>query len=130
MGKNMQQVKTLREAFDKAVASYVAALLKMYDWEARYGYWVADDTTGIYAYGDYHFLSLADIIYIVDNKVPESVLEEWDEYGLWAHEFNQTIPNLASWVKGCPRASKAEMAALRKAKQDLEDAAQQIKVKY
>lgn len=130
MAENQKQVNALRERFDRAVAGYVAALLKMYDWDERYGYWVADDTTGVYAYGDYHFLNLSDIIYIVDNKVPESVLEEWEEYCLWAHEFNQTIPNLASWVKGCPRASKGEIEALRKAKQDLDDAVKHIKEKY
>ena len=122
--------KKLRERFDKVVADYVAALLKMYDWDERYGYWVADDTTGVYAYGDNHFISLSDVMYIVDNDVQETTLEEWEEYCLWAHEFNQPIPNLASWVKGCPRASKDEMEALRNAKQELDDMAKHYKEKY
>lgn len=130
MAKNHQQVSTLHKYFSEAVDKYVAALLKMYEWDASYGYWVADDNTGVYAYGDYHFLSLSNIIYIVDNKVPEDVLCEWEEYCLWAHEFNQTIPNLDSWVMGCPRASNEEMAALRKAKQDLDDAIKETKEMY
>ena len=124
MGKNK-----LRTAFDKAVTNYVAALLEMYEWDAYYGYWVGDDTTGIYAYGDCHFLTLSNIIYIVDNDVPLDVFEEWDDYCLWAHEFNQRIPNLDSWVKGCPRESKEEMEALRTAKQDFENQIQELKDK-
>ena len=118
MGKNK-----LRTAFDKAVANYVAALLEMYEWDAYYGYWVGDDNTGIYAYGDNHFINLANVVYIVDNDVPLDVLEEWEDYCLWAHEFNQSIPNLDSWVKGCPRVSKEEMEALSKEKQELEEMA-------
>lgn len=126
----MNKKTNIRKRFDKVVADYVAALLKMYDWDERYGYWVADDTTGIYAYGDNHFLSLSDVMYIVDNDVQEKTLEEWEEYCLWAHEFNQSIPNLTSWVKGCPRASNEEMEVLRKAKQAWENAIKETKEKY
>lgn len=104
MAKNTKQV--MRHNFDKAVADYVAALLEMYEWDAYYGYWIGDDNTGIYAYGDNHFISLADIIYIVENDVPLVVFEGWEDYCLWAHEVNKPIPNLDSWVRGCPRASK------------------------
>lgn len=118
MATNNKQVNKQRSNFDKAVGEYVAALLKMYDWDARYGYWISDDTTGIYAYEDDHFIALSDLIYIVDNDVPLATLEEWKEYCLWAHEYNQTIPNLPSWVKGAPRASKSEMDALSKLHDD------------
>ena len=121
---------TLRAKFDKVVNEYVATLLKMYDWDSFYGYWIGDDTTGIYAYGDSHFINLSDLIYIVDNKVPEIVLSEWEEYCLWAHEFNQTMPNLDSWVKGCPRASKEEMAHLESLKMDLNGEIENYKKKY
>lgn len=124
---NKAHKKLLRDNFEKAVADYVAAFLNMYELDARYGYWVSDDMTGVYAYGDNHFLSLSNLIYIVDNNVPESTLEEWEEYCLWAHEFGQTIPNLDSWVKGCPRASKEQMEHLIKLKQDFDDAVQDCK---
>ncbi len=130
MATNKKQVNQLRNNFDKAVDEYVAALLKMYEWDGRYGYWIADDNTGVYAYGDYHFIALADIIYIVDNSVPLDTFEEWDEYCLWAHKFSQTIPNLPSWVKGCPRLSKDERMHLEKLKDDLKEAIESYKDKY
>lgn len=120
----------LRREFDKVVNKYVAALLKMYDWSACYGYWIGDDTTGIYAYGDSHFIALRDLVYIVDNKVPEKTLDEWEEYCLWAHNFKQTIPSLKSWVNGCPRASKEEMAHLESLKMSLNGEIENYKKKY
>ena len=120
----------LRQEFDKVVEMYVAALLKMYGWSGYYGYWVGDDTTGIYAYGDSHFIALHDLIYIVDNKVPEKTLEEWEEYCLWAHNFKQTIPNLDAWVKGCPRASKEEMTHLENLKMNLDKEIENYQEKF
>jgi hypothetical protein len=109
----------LRETFDTVVDGYIQRLLRMFEWDTSYGYWVSDDRTGVYAYGDDYFINLADIIYIVDNHVSKKDFEEWWNYGLWAHEFNQTIPNLASWVSGCPRVSKEEMDTLRGLKESL-----------
>ena len=130
MATNKKQVSKRRSNFDKAVGEYVAALLKMYDWDGHYGYWISDDTTGIYAYEDDHFIALSDLIYIVDNDVPLATLEEWDEYCVWANEYNQTIPNLPSWVKGCPRLSKDEMAHLEKLKDEFKEAIKSYKDKY
>ncbi len=124
---NKAHNKLLRDNFEKAVADYVAAFLNMYELDARYGYWVADDMTGFYVYGDSHFLSLSNLIYIVDNNVPESTIKEWEDYRIWAHEFGQTIPKLDAWVKGCPRASKEQMEHLIKLKQDFDDAVQDYK---
>lgn len=126
----MENVRLLRMNFDKAVADYVAALLKMYEWDSFYGYWVGDDNTGVYAYGDNYFLNLSDIIYIVDNNVPFEVFDEWCEYITDAHEVGLHIPNLPSWHKGCPRASKEEIERLKGLRKDFNDAVKQCKEKY
>ena len=125
--KTEKRMNKLRQSFDKVVNKYVAALLEMYEWDAYYGYWIADDTTGIYAYSDNHFISLHDLIYIVDNKVPEEKLDEWEEYCLWAHDHNEPVPNIHSWVKGCPRVSKEEIKRLDSAREDFEDAIENYK---
>ena len=125
--ENGERMNKLRQEFDKVVNKYVATLLKMYEWDAYYGYWIADDTTGIYAYGDNHFIALHDLIYIVDNKVPEEKLDEWEEYCLWAHDHNHPVPNIHSWVKGCPRVSKEEIKRLDSAREDFEDAIENYK---
>lgn len=119
--------KKLRQNFEKAVGDYTKALLKMWELDAHYGYWIGDDMTGVYAYGDDIFINLSDLIYIVDNKVELKDVEEWQEYCVFAHEFNQTIPNLPSWVKGCPRLNEAEKQRLIDAKRDFEDTVKYFK---
>ncbi len=119
-----------RSAFDKAVQGYVKALLELYDWDAFYGYWVGGDTTDVYAYGDAYFISLPDLIYIVDNDVPLAVYEEWEEYCLWASEFGLTTPNFPSWVRGCPRVSEEERDRLTQMKAQLEEEIRNYKQRY
>jgi hypothetical protein len=120
----------LRSNFDKAVEAYIDELHKQFDWSACYGYWVADDTTGIYVYADEHYLNLSDIVYIVDNKVTIDEFEEWEHYCMWAHEFNQTEPNLKSWHNGCPRAPKDEIEHLNALKKRFEDEVNKLKELY
>lgn len=120
----------LRNNFNKAVKAYLDELHKQFDWAECYGYWVADDTTGIYVYADTHYLNLSDIVFIVDNNVTIDEFEEWEKYCEWAHEFNQTEPNLRSWHNGCPRASKDEIKHLNALKKRFEDEVDKLKELY
>lgn len=127
---NKAHLQLLRGNFEKAVSEYLAAFLEMYEWDAHYGYWVADDCTGIYAYGDDYFINVSDIIYIVDNQVKKEDFDEWYKYCVFATEFGQTIPNLSSWLKGCPRLSKREIRHLCELKSNFENAMRECKEKY
>lgn len=127
MAENLEQ---MRQNFETAVADYVAALLEQFDWVATYGYWVADDCTGIYCYGDEYFINLSDIVYIVDHGVTFETFATWYEYSNNAHEFGLTHINLQSWCMGCPHASEEEIEHLRKLKQDFFDAVKECKDKY
>lgn len=120
----------LRNNFNKAVKAYLDELHKMFGWAETYGYWVADDTTGIYCYADTHYLNLSDIVYIVENKVTIDGFEEWGKYVEWAHEMGQTEPNLKSWHNGCPRASKDEIKHLNALKKRFEDEVERYKELY
>lgn len=120
----------LRTDFDKAVDAYLDALVEMYGWDSYYGGWVAADRTGVYAYAEDVFINLSDIIYIVDNDVPKEEFDKWYSYCLWANDFNMTIPTLPAWVKGAPRASKAEMERLEKLRQEFNDACNDIKERF
>jgi hypothetical protein len=120
----------LRYELNKAVHAYMDELYKQFDWAECYGYWVSDDTTGIYCYADTHYLNLSDIVFIVENKVTIDEFEEWEHYCMWAHEFNQTEPNLRSWHNGCPRASEDEIMHLNALKKRFEDEVNKLKELY
>lgn len=118
----MEQVSDLRKRFNKVVADYVATLLDMFDWEDTYDFWVGDDCSNLYIHADYYTLSLQDIIYIVDNNVSFDVFSDWYAYREWAYEFDVSAPNLSSWVKGCPHASKEGMERIINIKRELDEA--------
>ena len=130
MAHSKNKIATLRQNFEKAVEGYLTAFLKQMEWDSYYGYWVADDVTGIYAYGDEMFISLADIIYCVDNNVQEKELIEWQDYNVWAGGMGQSHINLYSWHKGyrgIPKEARNKMDSIKK---ELDDLIKENKTKY
>lgn len=123
--------KILRKEYEKTCNAYVLELGSMWEWDCdAYGYWVADDVGGVYTYGDFTFIDMSNIIYCVENDVKEDEYDEWQEYTIFASEFNQTIPSFPSWHKGCPRLSEAEQQKLRDLKRDLDAAIKDYKNRY
>lgn len=120
----------LRQKFNAVANEYLDAFLKMFDIDESYGYWVAGEVGGQYAYGDDLFVDFSDMMYVVDNNVPKSTFDEWLGYCVFALEFGQTTPNLKSWVKGCPRLSKREIERLQKLRRDFEVTCKRYKNKY
>jgi hypothetical protein len=96
-------LRVLREDYEKACNSYLVTLLNMWELDAHYGFWIADEVGGIYSYGDTGlFIDMDDIRYIVENSISEESYREWTEYCLWANKFNQTEPTLKAWHHGFP----------------------------
>lgn len=122
--------KTLRKEYEKACNAYLVELLNMWGWDGRNGYWIADKVGEVFAYGDSTFIDMSNIIYCVENDVKEDEYDEWQEYTIFASEFNQTIPNFPSWHKGCPRLSEAEQQKLRDLKRGLDAAIDDYKNRY
>jgi hypothetical protein len=95
----------------------------MWDLDAHYGYWIGDETGGVYDYGDGMLsLGMDDIIYCVENDVTESQYIEWQEYIIEAHEFGFDMPSLKAWMHKCPRTTKETFDKLRALKADLNKA--------
>ena len=120
MAKTMEQA--LRKQLDAAIDNYTKALCKQFDFDEANCWWAADDSTGVYCCSDDLFLNLADVIYIVDNNIERKDVEEWQEYCVFASEYQQSIPNLPSWVKGCPRLSNAQINRLKTLRKEFVDA--------
>lgn len=129
MDKTKDSIKALlRQDYEKAVNGYLCELLRMWELDAHYGYWIGDDVGGFYDYGDGSFdINLQDIIYCVLHDVTREQYQEWQDYICDAAEFNFPLPNLRSWMHGCPRTSQETFEKLRKLKADLNKAVEEEK---
>ena len=121
MNKTKDAVKRqLKDQWDKACNGYLVELLRMWELDAHDGYWIGDETGGIYDYGDGMItISMDNIIYCVEHDVTREQYDEWQEYICDAAEFGFDTPNLKSWMRGCPRVSHEAFERLRKLKAGL-----------
>lgn len=119
--------RQLKEDYERACTAYVTELLRMWELDACYGYWVADEVGGVYAYGDFLFLGIDDIRYIVENDCTESDYTAWQDYCVKASTFGFPTPNYPSWHKGCPRTDEATFERLQMMKDDFTQAVEEEK---
>ena len=121
----------LRKDYEQACNGFLVELLRMWELDAHYGYWIGDDVGGVYDYGDGMFtINMDDIIYCVEHDVTEKQYMEWQEYICDADEFGFDTPNLKSWIMGCPRTSQEVFKKLRKMKAELNEAIKAEKEKF
>ena len=132
MKKTKDAVKrNLREQWLKAVRGYLCELLNMWELDSYYGYWIGDEIGGVYDYGGGMFtIGMNDIIYCVEHDIGREQYIEWQEYCCDAAEFGFDMPNLKSWMMGCPRTSQEVFKKLREMKKILDDAIKAEKEKY
>ena len=120
----------LKSNYEDACNSYLKALADAWEWDVdSYGFWIADCVGETFSYGDNMFIDMQDIIFCVENDVKEGEYDEWQEYCLFANEYNQNIPNFKAWHKGCPRLTNEEQERLIKLKKDFEDTIKEYKNK-
>lgn len=119
--------RTLRENYAMVCNGYLAELLRMWELDARYGYWVGGEVGDFYCYGEMHNLSMENIIYIVENDIEENEVLAWEDYCLDAHEFRFDMPNLRAWHRGCPRTPQEIFDHLRELKTNLAQAVEEEK---
>lgn len=112
----------IKEQYEFAVNSYLLELLDMWELCAGYGYWIGDDVGGVYDYGGMFTINMEDIIYCVEHDVTYEQYMELQEYICDAAEFGFDMPNLRSWMMGCPRTDEETFKKLREMKKGLEKA--------
>ena len=132
MEKTKNSVKRmLKEQYEKACNGYLVELLRMWELDAYYGYWIGQEIGGVYDYGGGMFtIGMNDIIYCVEHDIDREQYIEWAEYCCDAAEFGFDMPNLKSWMMGCPRTSQEVFKKLREMKKILDDAIKAEKEKY
>lgn len=116
---NKAVLRMLKENYEKGCNGYLVELLNRWGMDGVNGYWVADEVGGTFAYGDYLFISMEDIIYCVENDVTENEYVEHQDYNVEANEFGFDIINIRAWHNGCPRVSRETFDKFRKMKADL-----------
>ena len=132
MGKTKDAVKKqLKEQWKKACNGFLVELLRMWELDSYYGYWIGDEIGGVYDYGDGAFtIGMDDIIYCVEHDIGREQYMEWQDYLCDAAEFGFDTPNLKSWMMGCPRTPPEVFEKLRKMKEELNEAIKAEKEKY
>ena len=132
MEKTKNSVKRmLKEQYEKACNGYLVELLRMWELDAYYGYWIGQEIGGVYDYGGGMFtIGMNDIIYCVEHDIGREQYMEWQDYLCDAAEFGFDTPNLKSWMMGCPRTTPEVFEKLRKMKAELNDAIKAEKEKY
>ena len=120
----------LKNDLRQAIKAYTKALCQQWEWDSYYGYWAADDCTGVYCYGEDYYISLSDLVYIVDNSIELNTFSEWYDYTVFCSEYGLNTPNLRSWVMGCPRMSKEEQDKLAAMRKELNELISDFKEKY
>ena len=132
MSKTKDSTKAmLREQYEKACNGYLVELLNMWELDSYYGYWIGEEIGGVYDYGGGMFtIGMDDIIYCVEHDIGREQYIEWQEYCCDAAEFGFDMPNLKSWIMGCPRTSQEVFKKLRKMKEELNEAIKAEKEKF
>lgn len=84
-------------------------------------YWITEEIGTVFFIGDY-FFNFDDIRYCIDNNVEEKQLFSWYDYCSEVRLIGRdiTIPNLKSWIEGCPRISNDVISDLKTRKLNIE----------
>lgn len=104
--------------FNNIMDDYAKILCEQFGYNFEDCFWIGDDRTDCFALGDSgYFITMADIINIVENDVDYETFAEYDYYNRCMHYARLNHPdeakkynniNLSSWIKGCPRRYKEE----------------------
>ena len=132
MKKTKDAVKReLKGQWKLACNGYLVELLRMWELDAYYGYWIGEEIGGVCDYGGGMFtIGMDDIIYCVEHDIGREQYIEWQEYCCDASEFGFDMPNLKSWMMGCPRTPTEVFEKLRKMKAELNEAIKAEKEKF
>lgn len=128
MKKTSETVKAdMRSQYECVCNRYIAELLRMWELDDCYGYWIGEDVGGIYDYDGAFTITMEDVMYCVEHDVAESEYLKWEDYCVDALEFEFSTPNLKSWMNGYPRIPQETFMRLRELKADLAKAVEEEK---
>lgn len=126
--ENKAHKELLKQNYEKACNDYVAALLDIWELDAYYGFWIADEVGGLYDYGEGVFtIGMEEIIYCVENNIQKKDYTDYVEYNVKCLDFNLPTMKLEAWHMGAPRIPQEKFDHLDALKKELNEECQNLK---
>ena len=127
---NKATLKLYKENYEKACNAWINELLNMWEQSPEYGFWVGDEVGGTYFHEAGFSFDMSDIIFCVENNVPLEKVWDFIDYTTKCSEYNFNMPNLKSYVKGCPTVPDETFEKLDSIKAELEKCINDTKNKF
>lgn len=89
---------TLHKAYEAVCDTYAQLLIEKLGLRKECSFWVSDEIGGTFAYGDYYYLNMEEIVMLVDNCIGYDEFDEW--YSQWTDFDKENRINLSSWIMG------------------------------
>jgi len=120
----------LKKEFEDVVEKYTDVFCeKMYGLPRDLDdYWIQDDIGGIVSIGD-EFWGFDQIRKTVDNDYDPKQVFAWYDYCVRLGSIDHTIPvpNLESWMNGCPRYSEEQISNIEEQSRILQNSINNLK---
>lgn len=118
----MESVRKLRRDFERVVTGYVTTFSKLFELNQKDCWWVGDRIgLDLFCFGDMYYVTLDEMIYIVENGVTFDEYLAYIDYNEKCAEFKLNGLNLKSWHTGAPRVQEFTFARLSSLKKQIDD---------
>lgn len=88
----------LHDFYETVCDTYAQRLIGQLELNYDEAYWVSNEIGEVFAYGDFYFLRMSEIILLVDNGIGFDEFNEW--YNQWTDFDRDNRINLRSWIMG------------------------------
>lgn len=112
--------KTLLKNYECACNNIIMELLKEWELDSGYGYWIGDIVGGLYDYDGYITIDMVDAVYCIKNNISRDTYNEYVDYNVRCIQNNMTTMNLNSYIKGAPRVTEETFNKIEKLKKEIQ----------
>lgn len=112
MNKRKKYYQKLKEKFNNLMDTYAKILCERFGYNFEDCFWTGDDRSDCFALSDSgYFITMSDVIIIVENDIDYKTFTEYDYYNKCIHYAHLNHPNdkgfhninLISWISNCPK---------------------------
>ena len=113
--------KTLLKNYECACNNIIMELLKEWELDSGYGYWIGGVVGGLYDYDGYITIDMVDAVYCIKNNISRDTYNEYVDYNVRCIQNNLTTMNLNSYIKGAPRVTEETFNKIDELKKEIKD---------